>query len=98
MVVNIISIKGNGRYVIDRMRKVNVVKCGGSMRTDCRMRTVECEQSNSEVECGWSMRMVNAEGGMRTVECGGCGRSKLDADSRIRRSYFWHELSSILLP
>ena len=32
---------------------------------------------------------------MRTVECGGCRRSKSDADSRIRRSYFWHELSSI---
>ena len=41
------------------------------------------------------MRMVNAEGGMRTVESGGCGRSKSDVDSRIRRSYFWHELSSI---
>ena len=87
MVVNIISIKGNGRY--DRMRKrgqMRRVNADGLSNADGFMRTVEF---------GGRMRTVNAEGGMRTVECGGCGRSKLDADSRIRRSYFWHELSSI---
>ena len=49
------------------------------------------------VEFGGRMRTVNAEGRMRTVESRGCGRSKSDADSQIRKSYFWHELSSILL-
>ena len=33
---------------------------------------------------------------MRTVESGGCGCSKSDADSQIRKSYFWHEISSII--
>ena len=95
MVVNIISIKGNGRY--DRMRTVNV-ECSLDPR---QMRRANADGLQNEdgrmraVEFGGRMRMVNAEGRMRTVESGGCGRSKSDADSRIRESYFWHELSSI---
>ena len=74
------------------MRRSNAEGQCGRTNADGRMRTVECERSNAEVECGQSTRRVEC---MRRVECGACGHSKSDADSRIRRSYFWHELSSI---